>query len=278
MTAAYEAMTDLVFHTANDTDLLLDLYLPTSGRTDPTPVVVYIFGGAWRVGDRHQVLKQPWLCLTGHGLAVASITYRLSDQALFPAQIHDVKYALAWLRRHAPQYRLDPDRIAVLGPSAGGHLAALAGTTSATDGLLPDGLTANDCRVRAVVDLFGPTDFLQMDSHSISSELDHDAPDSPESQLIGTAIQSRPDLVARANPITYVDGDEPPMLLIHGASDPLVPHHQSELLNGALRDGGSICDFMTVKGGHGGAAFETDEVVQRVVDFLDQHLTAAIGR
>ncbi len=129
-------------------------------------------------------------------------------------------------------------------------------------------------RVQAVVDYFGPTDFLQMDAHRLSSGMAHDTPDSPESQLVGGPIQEHVAKVARANPISYVTPADPPFLICHGDQDPLVPHHQSELLAAALEKAKVPVTFYTVKGaGHGG--FKDPRVNELTREFLKQHLKSA---
>jgi len=126
-------------------------------------------------------------------------------------------------------------------------------------------------RVQAVVDYFGPTDFLQMDAHRVPGGQGHDAPDSPESELVGGPIQECPEAVAQANPVTYVRPDAPPFLIVHGEVVPLVPHHQSELLVEALQEAGAPVSFYTVQGGgHGG--FTDPQVPILTRDFLARHL------
>ncbi|MFI5380793.1 MAG: prolyl oligopeptidase family serine peptidase [Tepidisphaerales bacterium] len=177
---------------------------------------------------------------------------RLSQHAAFPAQIQDCKAAVRWLRQNADEYSLDPDRFAAWGSSAGGHLAAMLGTTGDTKEFdVGDNLTLSS-RVQAVVDYFGPTDFLQMDAHRLPNGMVHDAAQSPESLLVGGAIQENKEKVARADPITYVSRNAPPFLICHGDADPLVPHHQSVLLEAALKKAEVPVTFYTVKGaGHG---------------------------
>jgi acetyl esterase/lipase len=207
----------------------------------------------------------------GAGYAIASINYRLSQHALFPAQIEDCKAAVRWLRAHAAQYGLDAARFGAWGPSAGGHLVAMLGTTGNVAELdVGEHLEASS-RVQAVVDYFGPTDFLQMDAHRMPKGKVHDAADSPESELVGGPIQENADRVAAANPITYVSPDAPPFLIVHGELDPLVPHHQSELLVAALKRAGVPVTFYTVVGaGHGG--FTDPAVPEMTRAFLAQHL------
>jgi acetyl esterase/lipase len=202
---------------------------------------------------------------------VASINYRLSQHAKFPAQIEDCKAAVRWLRAHAADYRLDPDRFAAWGASAGGHLAALLGTAGDIKAFDVGANLDRSSRVQAVVDYFGPTDFLQMDAHRLPEGMTHNGAESPESQLIGGAIQENREKTSRANPITYVSADDPPFLVVHGEQDPLVPHHQSELLDAALRQAGVPVTFYTVKGGgHGG--FRDPQVAELTREFLMRHL------
>lgn len=252
--------------------LLLDVLRPRQRPEQPPPALVYIFGGAWRTGSKESGI--PWLApFAERGYFCATIEYRLSQEATFPAQIEDCKCAIRFLRSQALRLGLDPERIGVWGPSAGGHLAALLGTARDRFELEGSGgWPYYSSRVQAVCDWFGPTDFLQMDA--AGREQNHNAPDSPESQLVGGAIQEVPERVARANPITYVTGDEPPFLIVHGDKDPLVPHHQSVLLYEALiRAGAREVAFHTLEGaGHGGPHFETPEARAVVAGFFDRHL------
>jgi acetyl esterase/lipase len=250
----------------------LDLYVPAKADT-PLPVIVWIHGGAWLGGSKDG--GSPALPCVGNGYAVASINYRLSQHAVFPAQIEDCKTAIRWLRANAKTYNLNPDRIGVWGASAGGHLVALLGTSGGTPDLEgKDGNAAQSSRVQAVVDFFGPTDFLQMDAHAVpGAGMKHDLPASPESRLVGGAIQENVEKVRRANPITYVTKDAPPFLIVHGEQDPLVPCHQSELLYEALKRARSNVTFYKIAGaGHGGLEFNSDMMRAAVQAFFDKHL------
>jgi len=244
----------------------LDLYLPKDGTN--LPLIINIHGGAFRMGSKEQGVPLEYLA---QGFAVASINYRLSQHAIFPAQIEDCKAAVRWLRAHSGEYRLDPKRFASWGSSAGGHLAAMLGTTGDTKEFDVGGNLDQSSRVEAVVDYFGPTDFLQMDAHRLPNGQLHDPADSPESQLVGGAIQENKEKTTRANPITYIASNAPPFLICHGDLDPLVPHHQSQLLEAALKKAGVSVIFYTVKGaGHGG--FRDPKVAELTREFLAKEL------
>jgi len=244
----------------------LDLYLPKSDMK--LPLIIRVHGGAWLEGSKEQTGPLDYL---DEGYAVASINYRLSQHAIFPAQIQDCKAAVRYLLANARKYNLDPNHFGVWGASAGGHLVAMLGTASDVKEFdVGEHLTISS-RVQAVVDYFGPTDFLQMDEHRHPDGMIHNVPDSPESQLIGGPIQENKEKVAKANPITYVTKDDAPFLIIHGDVDPLVPHHQSELLEAALKKAGVPVSFYTVKGaGHGG--FKDPNVPKLTKKFFDKHL------
>jgi acetyl esterase/lipase len=252
--------------------LLLDLLQPTAGG--PAPLVIWIHGGGWLSGSRTPLPAQV-SALCGRGYAVASVDYRLTQTAIWPAQIQDVKGAVRFLRANAGSYSLDPGRFAAWGTSAGGHLAAVLGTTgdvpTATVGNVTvdlEGTTGGNLgtssRVQAAIDWYGATDVLQMSLYA--SSVDHDARLSAEGKLLGGFIQLRPELAATANPITFVSADDPPFLVMHGTVDDTNPFNQSELLVDALRASGVPVTFVPVQGvDHG---FMDDVTAQRVYDFL----------
>jgi acetyl esterase/lipase len=244
----------------------LDLYLPDLGHA--MPLIVWIHGGAFRMGGKEDRVP---LEMLEQGYAIASLNYRLSQHALFPAQIEDCKAAVRWLRAHADTYGLDLLRFASWGESAGGHLAAMLGTAGHERSFeVGEHLDRSSC-VQAVLDFFGPTDFLQMDAQRLPEGMVHDAADSPESQLVGGPIQERPTELARANPVTYVTPEAPPFLIVHGDRDPLVPYGQSLLLADALKAAGVPVTFYTVVGaGHGG--FDDPQIPILVHEFLAAHL------
>lgn len=249
----------------------LDLYLPEAGEN--RPLIIWVHGGAFRMGSKEgSENNQLPLDYLAQGYAVASLNYRLSQHAIWPAQIEDCKAAVRWLRAHAEEYKLDPKRFGAWGPSAGGHLVSMLGTTgNVAEYEVGEHLDVSS-RVQCVVDYFGPTDFLQMDRQRLPDGMIHDTADSPESQLVGGAIQENKEKTARANPITYVSSDAPPFLIVHGDQDPLVPYQQSVLLANALALAGVEMTFYTVIGaGHG--RFTDPKLPGLTQSFLDKHLT-----
>ncbi|MCA8991197.1 MAG: alpha/beta hydrolase fold domain-containing protein [Planctomycetaceae bacterium] len=166
---------------------VLDLYLPES-TGKPRPLVLWIHGGAWRAGDKN---SGPWMPLLEKGFVVASMNYRLSQHATFPAQIEDCKAAVRWLKQHAKEYEIDPDHFGAWGSSAGGHLVALLGTSGDIPTLEGTSETDVSSRVQAVCDWFGPTDFSLMNKQAGEiGTIDHDSPDAPEAQLIGGTVRA----------------------------------------------------------------------------------------
>lgn len=256
----------------------LDLYWPEGGG--PFPLIVNVHGGAFMMGDKADPHKQPAMAqLVARGYAVASINYRLSGEAKFPAQIHDVKTAVRWLRAHAAENRLNTAAIGAWGDSAGGHLVALLGTSCGAADLegAALGWAGESSGVQAVVDWFGPIDFLQMDRQfeGTGCRQDHNDPDSPESRLVGAPIQQRPDLVRPTNPMLYITPQAPPFLIQHGTADCLIPPQQSRQLYDALRAAtpGDATRLEYLEGaGHGGESFIHPDNMKRVIDFFDRAL------
>jgi acetyl esterase/lipase len=264
---------DLEFSNIGGKSLKLHLYRPEKSSTD-IPVVVLIYGGAWMMRNQGMdVPKATWLAK--NGFAAAVIDYRLSSEALFPAQINDCKAAVRWLRVNAMKYGLDTKHIGAWGASSGGHLASLLGT--AGDRIMfkgDDGDTNQSSQVHAVVDFFGPTDLLAMQAHALpGSNFDHDSARSPESLLVGGPVQENREKAALANPIKYVTREAAPFLIIHGERDPLVPCHQSEVLFTALKQAKADVTFYKIAGaGHGGPEFESETTRAAVLAFLNKHL------
>lgn len=257
----------------------LDIYLPVVEKP-AYPVVISIYGSAWFGNDlKGTDLATIGKALLASGFAIVTANHRSSMDAKFPAQINDIKAVIRFIRANAEEYQIDTSFIGITGSSSGGHLAALAGTsgfvkqfTVGSDSANIEGTIgaylAYNSSVDAIVDWFGPTDFLVMDS--CGSNLDHDADNSPESTLIGGPIQDNPDKCALANPITYIDANDPPFLILHGDADPLVPYCQSDLLFKALQNANVPSQYILVpEAQHGPGLFE-DEYFKMMTDFFTE--------
>ena len=255
---------------------VLDLFIPSGNG--PFPLVINIHGGGFMLGSKEMLDAPIAKLLLQNKIAVASINYRLSGEALFPAAIQDAKAAVRFLRANAATYKLDPDKFLAFGQSAGGNLASMLGTSGGV-AAFDDAQLGNagvSSRVQGVIDWFGPTDFLQMDTQAKAQgcPADHDTATSPESKYLGKPIQQLPDLAKQSNPITYVDKTDPPFLLQKGDKDCLIPFAQSQLLFDALKAASVPVTLETMKGaGHGdmGAPtpiFLSDANVKRVVEFV----------
>jgi len=269
-----KSLRDLEYARAGEKSLPLDLYLPEKSR-GPLPLIIWIHGGAWSGGDKADC---PARRMLQRGYAVASVNYRLSNEAIFPAQIEDCKAAVRWLRAHAGQYHLDAEHFGVWGNSAGGHLVALLGTTGDVKQFdIGENLDLSS-RVQAVCDYYGPTDLLQMQARMLpGAAMKHDTPSSPESRLIGGPIQENKDKAARASPIAYVTPAAAPFLIVHGDQDPLVPYNQSELLFEALKKTGVSVRLHIIEGAGHGPGFGGRDVAEMVNAFFDRHLKGVGG-
>lgn len=277
---------DLPYAPDGDLAHRLDVFVP-GGSTTPRPLVVFIHGGAWThgskavvrggSGEHTDVFRD---VLLHHGYAVASVEYRFSQVARFPAQLHDVKAAVRYLRARADDLHLDPTRFAVAGESAGGHLADLVGYT----GVIHDpelegdlGVTGVSSAVSAVVSYYGVSDLSRVvpDRRESRCPRGQTGAASPEGRLVGVDPESRRDaaIVRRANPMTYVGVTSPPTFLLHGTRDCLVPALQSARLYRLLRGFGVPARYVTLDAPHGGPTFHTSpRVTAQVVAFLDEHL------
>lgn len=256
----------------------LDLYIPEG--SGPFPVVIMVHGGGFMMGDKSDGTGLAGVDqLLADGYAVASINYRLSGEAKYPAQIQDAKAAVRFLRANAAKYTLNSDKFGVWGASAGGNLAALLGITCGVaelEGAELGNAEQSSC-VQAVVDWFGPIDFLKMDEQfaGTSCPQSHDAADSPESQLVGAAVQTVPELVKTTNPMNYIDSTDAPFIIQHGSADCNIPPVQGKNLADALGAaiGADKATYTLINGaGHGGAQFGTEENLKLVLDFLDRYL------
>ena len=272
-TAGVKSHRDLVYVEGGHERHKLDLYLPEKAD-GPLPLIIWVHGGGWQNGSKDGCppLRGGYI---ERGYAVASINYRLSGHAVFPAQIEDCKAAIRWLRAHAKEYNLDAKRFGVWGSSAGGHLVALIGTSGDVKEFDVGANQDQSSRVQAVCDYYGPTDFTVFvttpgyESHATDS--------SPEAKLIGGAVLQNKARAARVNPITYVSKDDPPFLIVHGDKDPTVPINQSQLLFNALKQTGVSAHFHTIHGaGHGGPGFTGQDISAMVGAFFDARLKKGV--
>ena len=247
----------------------LDLYLPEKSA-GPLPLIIWVHGGGWQNGSKDQSLPLR-VGFTDRGYAVASLNYRLSGHAIFPAQIEDCQAAVRWLRDHAKDYGLDPERFAAWGSSAGGHLVALLGTAGDSAEFAPTPRPKTSARVQAVCDFYGPTDLLKF--AATPGYVAHAKPDSPESKLLGGPVLDLPVQAKRANPLTYLGPGDPPFFILHGSADPVVPPPQSALLHAALQAAGIPSTHRTITDAkHGGPEFSTAAVVAEVDAFFRRTL------
>ena len=259
---------DIQYATVDGKALLLDLYLP-EGVQSP-PLVVWIHGGAWTRGSKDRVPPH----FVEAGFATASIEFRQSTEAKFPAQIHDIKAAIRFLRAEASQYGYATGRIAISGSSSGGHLAALVGVSSGVDALegnIGDHLGQSSA-VQAIIDYYGPTNFMtileQSTPHGLSVR------DPALDRLIGGRPEDVPELARLASSVNHVDPGDPPLLLFHGDQDPQVPINQSHELHGAYQRIGLPVTFFVVHGAaHGGPEFFEPEPLREAISFLRRTLT-----
>lgn len=260
----------------------LDLYIP-DGATSTTPLIVWVHGGGWVGGDKALAMNAFQLRYARDGYAMASLNYRLSSEAIFPAQIYDCKAAIRWLRANAAQYNIDVTRIGVWGSSAGGHLVSLLGTSNDVidlEGTLGTNLQQSS-RVHAVVDWYGPTNFLQMDKQAIGQGCagsNHNSATSAESMLVGCPIQTCPTAVQRANPMTYATTDDPPFLIQHGTVDCTVPTGQSQIFQTLLQSIGQDYSINLLTGaGHGGPEFSAAANLLIVDAFFEAKLRQSVN-
>jgi acetyl esterase/lipase len=232
--------------------------------------LVWIHGGAWKSGSKSPC---PLVFLVKNGFAAVSIEYRFLDQAPFPAQLHDCKGAIRWIKANAARFNLDPERIAVFGASAGGHLAALLGTTADVKDLEGEvgGNLEQSSHVQAICAFYPPTDLNRL----ITNPESRTSPFSDIGKLLGGPLEANLDKAARANPITYITPNDTPFYILHGSKDTVVPLEQSVLLHEALLKSGVESKlFIVPNKGHGIGA--PTAAAQEIVEFLGRHLNANI--
>jgi len=247
---------------------LLDIYLPANTKGN-IPFVVFIHGGGWLVNDKYAdigYMGNTVSALINNNIAVASIDYRFASQAQFPALIQDCNQALTFLCNNAEKYHLDKNRIAIMGFSAGGHLASLQGLSNNNKvASFFNGNHAQVFNIKAVVDYYGPSELTSLGSS--------EDPKAPEAILLGASPIARPDLAKIASPVTYVDKNDPPFLIFHGEKDNLVNNRQSKLLSGWLTSVGVKNELIIVKDApHFGKMYDIEEFKTKVISFLKEAL------
>lgn len=269
---------DIAYIEGGDEAQKLDIYLPEAPPAKPLPLIVHIHGGGWRAGSKFPC---PVMGMVLKGYAVASVEYRFSQKAVFPAQIQDCQAAIRWLRAHAKQYQFDTEHLGAIGGSAGGHLSALVGTSGGKNAFPPIGGHEDQSdRVQAVCDIFGPADFTTVvqqaaDDKNVKNIFAFNTPSDPYSGLIGAKLDDKAKADA-VSPVHYVSTDAPPFLILHGTHDTLVPYAQSVQLEAALKTQGVPVWLQTLPGaGHGGPLFSKPAVLQLTQNFFDKHLKGA---
>ena len=255
---------DIVYTKAGETELKLDLAHPTEG-SGPFPAVVVIHGGAWRGGSK-DTFRETLNSLAKDGYVAISPQYRLCPKETFPAQVHDVKAAVRWLKAHAQEYHVDPNRVGAIGFSAGAHLALMLGVTGPDDGLEGQHSQGDpDTKIQAVVNFFGPTDLRARDLPTVSQGLVRD--------FLGGTPQEKPEAAAKASPLTFVSEGDAPILTFHGTKDPLVPYSQATKLSDALTKAsvpGRV--VLLIGAGHGWQGDERTRTLREMMEFLATHL------
>ena len=256
-----EVLRDLEYAQAKGVSLKLDLYRPSAKPSAPMPVVIWVHGGGWRNGSKANC-PAAWLATQGY--AVASLDFRLLPEHPWPAQIEDPIAALRWLRQESGKYGFDAERSAAMGGSSGGHVVALWGTLS---------LPASD-KVKAVVDLYGPTDLLTMPPNVLSEKRTRaDLAKANGALLLGGVVMDQPEKAKAVSALHQVSKDDVPFLILHGTADPGVPVDQSERLHAALKAAGVESTLKLLPGaGHGGKEFDSTESRTLIQGFLDKYL------
>lgn len=265
----YQVVRNLDYVGKGNPRQMLDLYLPETKTTKPRPLVVYIHGGGWEEGSKDDTGALLDL-IKDRDYAGASINYRLTNEAIWPAQIHDCKAAIRALRAHAAENQIDPDKIAVFGISAGGHLVSILGVSGDVkelEGDLGPNLTQSS-RVTCVLDFCGPSNFLTFAGEGTIINVDD--PKTGLSKLIGGTVKEKPDVAKNASPVNYITSDDAPFLIIHGDKDNIVRYAQATEFHDALKKAKIPATLVT--GTDGGHVFFSAPLFERMRAFLDRHL------
>lgn len=261
---------DVEYASIGERSLKLDIYLPAESPAEKPPLIVWIHGGAWRAGSKASVPVTGWL---NAGFAIASVDYRLSPEARFPAQVHDIKAAVRFLRRSSDKYGFDPQRFVIAGASAGGHLAALVGVSNdhkELEGSVGEAHQVSSS-VQAIVSFYGASNLESILSQSTDHGLSVRVP--ALKLLLGELPDANPKLARLASPVQHVDKTDPTLFLIHGDADPQMPPEQSDELNTAYHKLGLPSHLSVIKGGkHGGKEFYTPERLKQLAKQLHDDL------
>lgn len=263
-TNRWEIQRDIEYAKVGEVPLTLDLYLPHGKAREP--LIVWVHGGAWRSGSKKSM---PLSKMIDEGYPIASVDYRLSTQAKFPAQVHDIKAAIRFLRGHGEQWRLSTKKIVVAGDSAGGHLAALVGVSNGNAELEGNvGIDQNqNSDVQGIISFYGAANLTTILKQSTPHGLEVRVP--AIDLLLGGQPEAVPELARLASPVFHVDRHDPPLLLLHGDQDPQMPINQSLELLGAYKKVKAPVQLELVHGaGHGGAMFYDAERLAIVESFL----------
>jgi acetyl esterase/lipase len=255
--------TDIEYAKAGDVSLKLDVYKPKAGSDKPRPCIVWIHGGGWQGGNKSSGLGRIGDLVASGDYVGVSVGYRLTAVANWPAQIHDCKAAIRWVRANADKLGIDPNKIGIWGSSAGGHLVSMLGTSGDVKEVEGDlGTGGVSSRVACVVDYCGPSDFPAFELTRGS--------EGPVTKLLGGFPKDKLDIARHASPITYVTKDDPPFLIVHGTADATVPFDQGVRFHEALKKAGVDTTFVRIEGGgHGIGGAEIDS---RVKSFFERHL------
>lgn len=254
---------DVEYAQIDATKLLLDIYLPKN--VENPNLIIWIHGGAWSGGSK----ENPPMEYVENGYALASVNYRLSGEAQFPAMLYDIKASIRFLRAKASTYGYNADKIVIAGSSAGGHLVALVGVTNNHEEL--EGTVGayldESSSIQGIIDLYGPTNFMTILHQSTPHGMNVRVP--ALKQLLGDAPDNVPELAKLASPVFHIDSEDPPLLILHGNKDPQVPINQShELENEYLKKNVSVKMVVVYEGAHGGGEFEKEEYQTIIFEFL----------
>jgi acetyl esterase/lipase len=268
---------DVPYVKDGDVSQRLDIYYPEKAPKEPLPLIVHIHGGGWMGGNKHPCDTR----MVSQGYVLASVGYRFSQKAKFPAQIQDCQAAIRWLRAHAEKYHINPDKVGVIGGSAGGHLSALVGVSGGKKLFAAIGGNEDQSdAVQCVCDIFGPKNFASVieqaeKDKNVTNIFKFNTPSDPYSELIGANLSDK-EKTAAVSPITYVDKDSPPTLILHGTHDALVPYAQSEEFAEAMTKNGASVWLQKFPGaGHGGGSFSKPSVLRLMKNFFDKYLKDA---